>query len=126
MHSIAFHFLDGQSYPRCTAQVDAVFGDYYAVQFMGSGSMDFRRNASASVRWNTPTFFWTDRVTRYRYGPGPTCSWAHNWVTFAGETADQYYAPLLRALAPKGYLPVPDPEEIGGAFSALILSLIHI
>lgn len=118
-------FLDGHPYPRCSVHIDRTFPDFYAVQLMSAGSFYFGRGDRARMSFSTPVFFWTDRTTRYRYGPGPTGSWEHHWISFRGGVADDYYQGLLEAMAPDGFVALSMAAEVERAFGELT-HLIHV
>ncbi|MEM6551458.1 MAG: AraC family transcriptional regulator [Planctomycetota bacterium] len=115
--------LAGGPHPGCRVHIDERFPSAYAVQLMAGGSFYFQRAGHARVETTAPTFFWTDRVSRYRYGPGPTGAWEHNWVMFRGALADDYYKPLLEHLAPSGAVRLSGAARTREAFDELYRSL---
>jgi AraC-like DNA-binding protein len=118
-------FLHGQHFPNCQIHINTVFDNYYAIQLMTAGSMYFQRGSGNAVEISKPTFFWTDRKSHYKYGPGATGSWDHNWISFTGDTANLYYLELLESLAPQGYIPVSNADHLLRAFHDL-LQAIHV
>ncbi|MEX0325170.1 MAG: helix-turn-helix transcriptional regulator [Puniceicoccaceae bacterium] len=118
-------FTDGSKFPGCTVHLNQRFPSFYAVQLMTGGSLYFQREGFRRVELTTPTFFWTDAVSNYQYGPGPSGRWEHNWVSFTGDHADTYYKPLLEALAPEGHVSLTNAELVEAAFGDLI-EAVHV
>ena len=114
----------GHAHPDCPVHIDRKFEDYFAIQLMVGGSLYFQREGHQRVEIAQPTFFWTDRVSNYRYGPGKTGMWDHNWISYTGSLSDSYYLPLLESLAPQGYVPVSNGEHLKRAFDDMY-RLIH-
>jgi len=111
---------NGSHRENCKIHIKSAFPSFYAVQLAAAGSLYFQRGANEVVTINQPTFFWTDRTSRYSYGPTNKGGWDHNWVTFIGDSADTYYRPVLEALAPAGYCRVTNLVDIQQAFDTLV------
>lgn len=107
----------------CDIHISQQFRQQFAVQLMSGGSFYFQRGERPRAEINLPCFFWTDLRCHYQYGPGPTGTWQHNYLTYSGKLAKTHLLPLLEELAPEGYCPVSNFREIEEAFRRLIASL---
>lgn len=116
MNSLGLCFAGTGADPACRVRIDGMFPDFYGIQFMNGGSMVFQRNAVPGKEFAHPCFFWTDRKSRYRYGPGSSGSWNHRWIAISGRVMDTYYRPLLEDLAPDGAILVAEPRAVLSAF----------
>jgi AraC-like DNA-binding protein len=112
--------LSGQGSIPSRASIEARFPNFFAVQFLEEGSLCFQRGGGEVINFEVPTFFWTNPTDHYRYHPGVTGSWIHNWVSFSGPQAQMFYQPLLEDLAPGGYLPIRTVREMRDVFQELL------
>lgn len=118
------HLSYGSQGP-CDIHISQKFRHLFAIQLMSGGSFYFQRGDHPRAQINLPCFFWTDLRFHYEYGPGPTGSWQHNYLTYSGRLATSYFLPLLEELAPEGYCPVSNFREIEDTFRRLIATLHH-
>lgn len=116
----SLRFISGSHLPACSVHIHSRFPDAVAVQFLRSGSLYFQREDRPRQHWSQPVFFWTDRSSVYRYGPGETGTWDHHWVTFHGPGLRVHLLPLLEDLAPSGIIPVHNAEEVRQRIRKLI------
>lgn len=113
-------FLGAENLPCCDLHIHGRFKHYYVVHLVASGSFYFQRESERRIDIKEPLFFWTDLHSHYSYGPGPSGSWDHHWISFQGELADSYYRPVLEELAPLGYIGVQQVDQLKSCFLGLI------
>lgn len=116
-------FLGAENLPACRVHVRTVFKHFFVVHLVASGSFYFQRGIDRHIEVEKPLFFWTDRTSSYAYGPGVTGSWDHHWISFRGDWADSYYQTVLEELAPAGFVPVYQADQLKASFLKLIVEL---
>lgn len=99
-------FLQGQSVPRCTHEIDKRFDDYQTLQYMSSGGVELTIGDRPYLLAGRN--FWScfpgPRI-RFHVAPGHP-HWAHRFIAFRG--------PLVSRWTAEGLFPVRAPQRPPG------------
>jgi AraC-like DNA-binding protein len=110
-------FLFGQFVPQCRHRVNKHFDDYYVLQFMDGGAVDFSvddRDYHLQGRW----FFSSYPGPRIRFHTGAAGkSWVHRYLAFRGAAVKQWIKAGLFPIAPQQPSPAIDYAD---RFDALL------
>lgn len=101
-------FHHGESYDDYSFYVDKSFPNYYALQFMSSGSVDVSYDGQLqhlSGSWVWPCY----PGPRIRYEPGSSGSWKHHYIAFSGSRVQAWKA---QGLWPREPQEIPDAQKL--------------
>lgn len=114
------HFVAADTIPDCQVRINSRFTDFYNLQFILSGRMDFGIDDRSRVTLSRPALFWHHPRHSYQYGPVDQNGWHHFWVTFRGARARKIMEKGFMPLSPKGYISILQVAQMQEEFRILI------